>query len=468
MNIKDKLDRLSRTKPTTTSVADDSKKQTIAELRQRVEAITNKDTPATPVSGTVEGRALSRPLSAQSTPAANTRRRVVTPIGNAISGTEQTNAHGSFFLVEELFASSQMHGKFAIREFVDICTQALSLLANDKRINKYKNTDALFFDLETTGLAGGTGTFPFMIGIGWFDGDNFILKQLFSRDHSEEKASLTYLLEAAADKEFLISFNGKSYDMTLLSARLILNRLANPLLELPHLDLLHSCRRVLGHRLDSCSLTSVEANILKHYRDGDIPGFEIPQRYFDWLRMRDPTLVVDIFYHNRLDIVSMAGIALHLSNMLNEGDCLFTRDALHMTKLKIERSDSFETESIEKLVQLAGASDTSIAVDAMTTLATIYKKNGQMEEAATLWQKIIQAKPQEISPVEELAKYYEHEVRDYYKARSIIETVTNSTGFIPRKERESLNHRLTRLKEKIANKSNKPSRNIAHKEDTHC
>ncbi|MEI7590497.1 MAG: ribonuclease H-like domain-containing protein [Deltaproteobacteria bacterium] len=442
MSIKDKLEKLNKTKPAKANI-DDTKAQAIEALRRRVDAVVQKNPLPPP-----------RKIYVRS------------HMEETLAGKEVVNECGRFFLVEEIFKKTQQHGKIAIGELANVCTKALSLLAKDTDIAKHNITDAIFIDLETTGLAGGTGTFPFMIGIGWFDGNNFILQQLFSRDHSEEKASLTYLLEMANDRRFVVTFNGKTYDMGLLTTRLILNRLRNPLADLPHLDLLHPCRRIFKHRLENCTLSNIEAEILQHYREGDIPGFEIPQRYFDWLRRRDPSLVVDIFYHNRLDIISMAGIALLLSQMCDSEDNPIARDDLHITKLKMERDAT--AGDTENLKRLAESSDTTVAIEAMALLANAYKKNEQWMDAVSLWQKILSHKPNSFFAVEELAKHYEHQVKDYWQAINEIETFTQNVPFILRAERESLQRRLTRLRAKIANKTNKHQLKVKHEKNPHC
>ena len=165
---------------------------------------------------------------------------------------------------------------------------------------------------------GGTGTFPFLIGLGWFEAGSFVTCQLFARDFSEEGAMLRYLSELASGKQFLVTFNGRAYDLNLLATRFILNRCRDTLSAMPHIDLLHPSRRILAHRLENARLSTIETHVLGVERDGDVPGFEIPQRYFDWLRQRDGRLLEDVFTHNRLDVVSMASLLKYLTDLVED------------------------------------------------------------------------------------------------------------------------------------------------------
>ncbi|HJX35663.1 MAG TPA: ribonuclease H-like domain-containing protein, partial [Dehalococcoidales bacterium] len=223
-----------------------------------------------------------------------------------VPGEEIENDHGRFFLASEVVRGSSHHGYRNIRETSGLDMKAAALLANEPGIAYLNSSDALFLDTETTGLAGGTGTMAFLIGLGWFEDGQFHIRQILARDFSEEKAALAYLGEIAVQKKFLVTFNGKAFDINLLTARFILNRLRSDLFSFPHLDLLHPSRRILGHRLENSRLATLEVEVLGVEREGDIPGWEIPQRYFDWLRHRDGRLLASIFEHNQLDLISMA------------------------------------------------------------------------------------------------------------------------------------------------------------------
>jgi len=387
------------------------------------------------------------------------RRRVATvtqpstPYGNPVSlkdvmeGEEIENVHGKFFIAHGFHPSSSNYGHRRIGEISDLDMNAAALLANIPELASFKCTDALFLDTETTGLAGGTGTLAFLIGLGWFENETFITRQIFARDFSEERASLSFLLEMARDKAFIVTFNGKAFDVGLLSTRFVLNRLPDHLAAMPHLDLLHPSRRLLGHRLDNSRLTTLEKEILGIYRDGDIPGSEIPQRYFDWLRHRDARFMTDVFEHNRLDVVSMAILTLHLAEMLKFDYDITTAkhfDLLAASRLLLDRKDPAGAGKIlESLIDLRNS---DVAFEARRTLSLIYKRSGRWSDAVRIWELIHAEDPGNFFAVEELAKCFEHKCHDFNKAIDVVSKALSLPYFKTTAEKEALDHRLQRLK----------------------
>src|SRR5664280_1614571 len=208
-------------------------------------------------------------------------------LSKIVPGEETENDHGRFFLVSEVVRGSSRHGHRNIRDTCDLDMTAAAMLANDPSIASFSASDALFLDTETTGLAGGTGTMAFLIGLGWFEEGQFHVRQILARDFGEEKAALSYLIEIVGQKKFLVTFNGKAFDVNLLTTRFILNRLGSNLSSLPHLDLLHPSRRILGHRLENSRLATLEAEVLGVEREGDIPGWEIPPVSYTHLRAHE-------------------------------------------------------------------------------------------------------------------------------------------------------------------------------------
>jgi uncharacterized protein YprB with RNaseH-like and TPR domain len=304
----------------------------------------------------------------------------------------------------------------------------------------------LFLDTETTGLSGGTGTFPFLIGLGWFEADAFITCQLFARDFSEERAMLTYLSELASTRQFLVTFNGKAYDLNLLTARFILNRCQDTLSVMPHIDLLHPSRRIFSHRLQNTRLATIETDVLGVMRDGDVPGFEIPQRYFDWLRQHDGRLLEDVFKHNRLDIVSMASLLKYLADLV-EGSEEMNRnhhgDLLKLAGLIHDRGDLKRAKrSFEALIM---SHHQEVAMSARRSLSLIYKKTNCWEEAAELWQYLLASNPHKAFAAEELAKFYEHHARECGKALEIVRKMIDDGARLDDVDRALLEHRFQRL-----------------------
>ncbi|MFO7568243.1 MAG: ribonuclease H-like domain-containing protein [Smithellaceae bacterium] len=372
-------------------------------------------------------------------------------LADMLSGEEIENEHGRFFLSSGKLSGASRHGHRNIREAWNFDMSAAAMLANNPCISEYVSSDALFLDTETTGLAGGTGTMAFLIGLGWFEDGHFQVRQILARDFGEEAAALAYLKDVASQKKFLVTFNGKAFDVNLLTTRFILNRMQSDLAGLPHLDLLHPSRRILGHRLENCRLVTLEADILGVVREGDIPGWEIPQRYFDWLRRRDPRLLVDIFEHNRLDVISMATLTAHLVEVLTAQSArqhTHTDDYLAAARLLLQRSNAQGVENILDIFRENSCTDFSGG--SKKKLAQLYKRTGRTDEALRLWQQMVACAPVEYYAVSELAKYLEHTDRNYEQAAILIEKAFAAINAFSEEDKASLSHRLARLKTKLA------------------
>ena len=396
------------------------------------------------------------------------RRQVVTPtrhstpcgsplaLKDVIEGEEVENVHGKFFIAHGFHPGSSKHGRRCIKEVSDLDMNAAALLANIPDLASFNCTDALFLDTETTGLAGGTGTLAFLIGLGWFENETFVTRQIFARDFSEERASLSSLLEVARDKSFIVTFNGKAFDISLLSTRFVLNRLPDRLAGMPHLDLLHPSRRLLGHRLDNSRLTTLEKEILGIQRDSDIPGSEIPQRYFDWLRHRDARFVADVFEHNRLDVISMSILTLHLAEMLKFDYDISTADhfdLLAASRLFLDRGDSSGAGKI--LEPLLNSQNSEVAFESRRTLSRIYKRSGRWSDAVRIWELMLIDDPVNFFATEELAKWFEHKCHNFRKAINIVSGTLNLPFFNNKAEKEALVYRLERLKSRETHIHNK-------------
>jgi uncharacterized protein len=380
-------------------------------------------------------------------------RRSSIPITTALSGELVKNAHGEFFFSRSRFPAKSGHGSRLIKDCLKIDMNAASVLACHSQIAYCLPHDALFFDTETTGLAGGTGTLPFLIGLGYFEGEDFITCQLFARDYPDEKAMLSFLNEAAAQKKFLVSFNGRAFDLSLLSARFILNRLENSLNAMPHLDLLNPSRRLLSHRTTNCRLVTLEEEVLGFRRAGDVPGSEIPQRYFDWLRTRNPSPMKDVFEHNRLDIVSMAALVSHLTEVVSGSSIEKAHPGDNLAAAKIHK-DTGNMELMSEMIEAVIKSDAdSYSAEAKRMLSLIHKKSGRWHDAVCLWEDISSSDSHGIFALIELAKFCEHRSHDIGRAVSLVEQALNHNA-LTEDERASFTHRHKRLLLKNAGREN--------------
>lgn len=179
----------------------------------------------------------------------------------------------------------------------------------------------VFLDLETTGLSGGTGTYAFLCGIGVTAGDFFNVVQFFLEGPAYEAEWLRAIDAIIPADSTIATYNGKAFDLPLLRTRHVLARSEPVWGRMPHIDILHLARRFYKGHLPSCSLGSMERNVLGVRRSGeDIPGALIPEIYARYLRSRDAAPLAGVFYHNELDIASLAALYGHLARLL-EGDC---------------------------------------------------------------------------------------------------------------------------------------------------
>ncbi|HOS98386.1 MAG TPA: ribonuclease H-like domain-containing protein [Deltaproteobacteria bacterium] len=428
MSLRDRLGRL--TGEGTQPGRSDPPGELISELRRRIEEVVNRR----PVPG----------------PQAHSGRdRTGIPLERLVTGEEVRTPRGGLFFSRSVLAGSHRHGVFRVGDLGHIDMRSAALLAGSDEIAAFEPGHALFLDTETTGLAGGTGTFPFLIGLGWFEGDSFVTTQLFARDFSEEIPMLCLLDELARDRRFLVTFNGRAFDLNLLSARFVLNRMEDTLSNMPHLDLLHPGRRLLRHRMDNARLTTIEACVLGLTRDDDVPGYEIPRRYFDWLRSRDGSLMEDVFRHNRLDIVSMAALLKHLADLVAGGpgrESAHPGDVLCAARLHEERGDTQTALSMYE--RIAGSPDSRVAISALRACSLIYKKASRWEDAVLIWEGMISRDPLDLFAAEELAKFCEHRRGEFKRAALIVKTVLEGSRTLSPEERSSLEHRLNRLARK--------------------
>lgn len=410
------------------------KAEQLSRLRERVDAI------------------LSRRPEGQKAPAQPHGRGRGVPLEELVPGEETANEAGIFFSVHQMAAGSARHGERCIRDLAPLDMGRLAVLANDPALRGLDYGRALFLDTETTGLAGGTGTVAFLIGLGWFEGDCFVTRQLFARDYAEERATLLCLRDLLRGREFLVSFNGKAFDASLLAARFIMNRMPNPLSGLPHLDLLHPARRLLSHRLADRRLGALEASILGFEREGDIPGSEIPQRYFDWLRRRDGRLMADVFTHNRLDILSLAALAAYLTELIDSGVGTSRRhpgDLLAAARLFLVRD--CPGEAVRLLDPLCGCACAETAREAGRELSLLYKRSDQWPAAVAIWEGMARRDREDLFALVEMAKWCEHRRRDFRQALTL--TIRACACRVSPEERAALARRRERLERKLAGKA---------------
>jgi uncharacterized protein len=300
-------------------------------------------------------------------------------------------------------------------------TRALRLLAPGSVAGAADPRGWLFLDTETTGLSGGTGTYAFLVGIAWWEGADLVVEQLFMRDHSEEASLLLDLSRRFGDKRVLVTFNGKSFDWPLLETRFRMTRAARVPDFDAHLDLLHPARRLWRFRLKSVALSELERHVLELDRGDDIPSSTIPSRYFDFLRGGPGEPIVEIFRHNQMDLRGLASLAVRIARLLEEpetcaGDASATLGVSRM--LYFHGEVGMAREGYQRALTFGLPSDADRL--ARRELAHLARKQGDFEQANTLWESLLGDSADGIRAYEQLAIHYEHRAREPQRALTLV------------------------------------------------
>jgi uncharacterized protein YprB with RNaseH-like and TPR domain len=385
-------------------------------------------------------------------------RRSRRAIETLLSGEVVDTAQGAFFLHRERYDLDHVHGDLCLSGLLTHEPRSASLLARDRELAGVDFRQMAFVDTETTGLAGGTGTYAFLVGVGVFEGEEFIIHQFFMRDYGEEPAQLQALGELFDRLEAVVSFNGRSFDMPLLETRFIMTRQLPRLTDAPHLDLLPAARRFWKYRLDSCALSSLEEEILGVQRtQEDVPGYLIPGLYLDYVRSGDAREMPGIFYHNAQDILSLVTLTARMCDLLvnsvSEVEPLPEEDLYGLARFLQEIGQSERAEAA--YAHVARASGTSqVQGLAMRDLAYLLKRQERRAEALPWWQRLVETE-WAVAGCEELAKHYEWQDADLAQALAWTERGILLVGAWPvgPKRTETLSafeHRRQRLERKIA------------------
>jgi len=422
MNLKERLDRLTSITPT----KEEDKSQMIGDLRQRLDRLLE--------------------------PKKIYRKKVILPIEELVNGEVISTPDGESFQVKEYFPSHFRYGEMTLAEVLDIPTYPAHLISKDERLKELDLRKALFLDTETTGLAGGTGTFAFMIGLGFFEGDGFLVHQFFMRDYSEERASLSLLKGLLESFQFLITFNGRVYDIPLLETRFILSRLPSKIREMPNFDLLYPSRRIWKGAYDNCRLITLESQLLGMERGDDVPSEWIPYLYFDYLQTGDASKIHQVFYHNQMDILSMVALAGRIHLTYHDPQAAQPRKGIeHFALGRLFWEHRYPEKAISCFEIALKRCDENLSWEVMRWLSMALKKTGQGEKARSLWEEMVTWPYQKDTfPYIELAKYHEHRLKDFDRAVAYVEKALEQIPPHQQKEIEMLQHRRLRLEQKRA------------------
>jgi len=374
-------------------------------------------------------------------------------IDSVVAGIFIPTPQGEAFITEQVFDEEYLHG--SISPYSSFPRSFISQWANDARIADLPISKFAFLDTETSGISGGTGTYAFLVGAARFVDGKFVLRQFFLRDPSEEPAMLEALINFLAPCEGLVTFNGKSFDAPLLVTRYSLHRIPVPFKGFAHLDLLPLARRLWRDRLPSRALKYLEEHVLGFTRTSDeVPGYEIPWLYFDYLRTGDARPLGGVFYHNAMDVVAMAALLGHVSELLDDpynGRVEHGLDFIALGKLFEDLGHWDEAARLFERGLELGLEEADFGV-AVKRLSILQKKRGDMDQALRLWEDA--AAKGHIYAHIELAKHYEHKMRDAKtsikwakSARREVEKA-DLPAYIRKHWLGEIDHRLARLERK--------------------
>ena len=393
-----------------------------------------------------------------------------------LGGTLTERAEGAVILVDREYPGHSLHGRLPIRDIVDTIRDCAAACATMSRVwpssagigggNPSGLPSLLFLDLETTGLAGGAGTQAFLVGCAMLEGSSIHVRQFLMPGFADERALLADVAAFAGQHGALVTFNGRTFDVPLIETRYLFHRVRFPLEDLPHLDMLHAARRlwrarpsVAGPDPDggSCSLSVLEKHLSGLHRVGDVPGFEIPARYFQFVRDGDARPLEAVLEHNRLDLVSTAAVMARAITLIDRGPSAAStpQECLGLARLYDRAGAAADAEgALLHTIQLAATVGTEPEVqgEALRRLAWLRRRAGRAGEAAEAWQQLAQlprcpgALRREAR--EALAIYHEHRSRDLGTARALVLDVLREDD--GGRHRAAVEHRLRRLERKLA------------------
>ncbi len=351
-------------------------------------------------------------------------------------------------VIERSWEPDEWHGRRRVEAYALEADAPIGLLDPRLRLDAGWTTGAVFFDIETTGLSGGAGTLPLLVGCGWFDhgpgspkptgeGGRFTVRQFFLSGPAGERALLGALSGIFARAALLVTFNGRTFDVPVMETRWAFHRRGNGAEDLAHFDMLPIARRLWGGlrgREDeprpSCTLTSLERSVLRFHRHDDVPGLEIPSRYFQFLRTGDARVIEGVLEHNRHDILSLAAITAQALQLAAGGPdvCETATEQMGLGGLYERAGDLARAE--HAYARAAACEDADLAAHALARLAVLLRRQSRYQEAADAWHGVLSLSSErslfaalERQAAEALAIHHEHRARDLGAARRFAETL---------------------------------------------
>ncbi|HWK11113.1 MAG TPA: ribonuclease H-like domain-containing protein [Vicinamibacterales bacterium] len=400
-------------------------------------------------------------------------------VADELAGRVVSNRFGRAVIVDRRYESDRFHGTRRVGDCDVADGDTLRLLdpALPPRLEQpcEGSTDdarTIFVDLETTGLSGGAGTMAFLVGCGWFDMGAFQVRQFLLTSYASERALLDAVATCFDAASLLVTYNGKTFDVPVMETRWMFHRMRMPLESVRHFDMLHPARRLWRARDTAgpseesagCRLSTLERELCGVRRVGDVPGLEIPGRYFQFLRTGDARPLEPVLEHNRLDLISLAAVTAHAVQLVEEGTAC-CRDATETLALgRVYERAGCTDRALEAYRRAATSGDASVDVIAEATyrLAIRLRRDRRFADAAECWRRLLDLKqgrtgrrstllgPLRQVAVEALAIHHEHRERDYAGARELALQLLDDADGVSRVKPDITRRRLARLDRKLS------------------
>ena len=381
-------------------------------------------------------------------PALSGARAIDTPLGPSV-------------VVEHCYPGDAAYGGLARVEHFDLVdADALALLTGTSRrrpVAAGAPVRPVFFDIETTGLSGGAGTVAFLVGMGAFDEGGFRTTQFFLNGFAGERALLAAVAAFMKDRPLLVTYNGRSFDVPVMETRWSFHRLPPAFDEVAHVDMLPPARRLWKAAAEgdrSCRLVALEDALFGMARVGDVPGWEIPQRYFEFVRSGDPAPLEPVLQHNRLDLLSLAALTARAQRLVREGPdaAVDHHERLALGRLYERAGRIDEAERCYHVTATHRLVERVVAEEAWHRLAKLLRRQRRFEEAALAWRELLslgrRGSMAAREAVHALAVHHEHRIGDLARARALALRALASE--VDSRRRDAVRHRLARLDRKLA------------------
>jgi len=362
-------------------------------------------------------------------------------------GEVHSNALGSHYYIHKAYPEDYFHGKVRVSRLSSPDLEFLIKLMRQK--GSVPDRDRIvFLDTETTGIQGGTGICPFLVGIGFFEGGEFQMVQYFIRDFDEEPSMLLALSNAMQRFDLIVTYNGAAFDIPLLETRFTLARLDNPFACMPHFDLLFTARKLWRNGHGSCRLVALESEMISFLRGPDVPGALIPRAYFDYLQRRPAPALQSVFTHNVHDVVSLAALTVHACDRVTLEPAALD-DPLDLYSLARVLEGSADWRHAIKLYDMAlrGEMPEPIRRKTLESLAIVCRRAGEHERTRDICLELMQFAEFSMVGYEGAAIYYERVDRNLEAALRVVEEAL--TRVESNRWKSLLQSRWNRLQQKI-------------------